>query len=196
MHNLHQNETMEQLQENEGDEIMSVGAYIENSDFYFSKFEDKPTMDMVEEGKIKAKKRYEKLKVHEKWFIHLALVDLPQQIKDLETNQNQMAEWIEEWKRKYNKLKEERDTISENSKKEIKKLKKLLKEKNESMSVMTVNEPNDTTKSPQKRKNSNSEDTEKDTKKRRKDLFDTAPMKPPGSAQALYIRIHKVRLVL
>ena len=194
MHNLHQEDMIVLLQEKEEEE-MSEEAYLDNSEFYFSKFEGKPKIEMVEEGREKAKKRYEKLKLHEKWFIHRALIELPEELKQLKTNQEQMGGYLEEWKTKYNKLKEEKDTMAEENKKsrkEIKKLKKMLKDKSE---MVPAQDEEVETKSPKKRKNSNSEDPEKVEKKRRKEMFDTAPTKPPGNALGLYVREHKVSSV-
>ena len=92
MHNLHQQDMIELLQEKEEEE-MSEEAYVKNSEFYFTKFEGKPNMEMVEGGKSKAKKRYEKLKVHEKWFIHQALEVLPEEVKQLKSdNQTLLTE--------------------------------------------------------------------------------------------------------
>ena len=197
MHNLHQEDMIELLKEKE-DEDMSGEAYAKNSEFYFSKFEGKPNMEMVNEGRAKAEKRYSKLKVHEKWFIHQALIELPEEIKQLKKNQEQMGGYIEEWKTKYNKLKEEKENMTEEnkkSKKEIKKLKKMLKEKESTGTTASVQDEGveEAAKSPKKRKNSNSEDPEKVEKKRRKEMFDTAPTKPPGNALGLYVREHKVR---
>ena len=194
MHNLHQQDMIELLQEKEEEE-MSEEAYVKNSEFYFTKFEGKPNMEMVEGGKSKAKKRYEKLKVHEKWFIHQALEVLPEEVKQLKKNQEQMGGYIEDWKAKYEKLKQEKESMAEEnktSKKEIKKLKKMLKEKS-TMEPVQDEGVEALTKSPTKRKNSNSEDPEKVEKKRRKEMFDTAPTKPPGNALGLYVREHKVR---
>ena len=198
MHNLHQEEMIELLQEKEaeGEWKLSEDAYVKNSEFYFTKYEGKPSMTMVEEGRTKAQKRYEKLKVHEKWLLHQALVDQPTEIKQLQTNQEQLGGYIDEWKTKYNKLKEEKENLAEenkNSKKEIKKLKKMLKDQKTGQPVQTGEpEEKSNTKSPTKRKNSNSEDPEKIEKKRRKNIFDTAPAKPPGNALGLYVRQHKV----
>ena len=113
----------------------------------------------------------------------------------MKKNQEQMGGYIEDWKAKYEKLKQEKENMAEEnktSKKEIKKLKKMLKEKSATVPVQDegVEAP---TKSPTKRKNSNSEDPEKIEKKRRKEMFDTAPTKPPGNALGLYVREHKVR---
>ena len=196
MHNLHQEEMIELLQEKEAEE-MSEEAYVENSEFYFSKFEGKPNLEMVKEGRAKAEKRYQKLKLHEKWFIRRALIELPEELKQLKTNQEQMGGYIEDWKTKYNKLKEEKDTMAEEnkkSKKEIKKLMKMLKDKSTMVPVQDE-EVEVETKSPKKRKNSNSEDPEKVEKKRRKKMFDTAPTKPPGNALGLHVRQHKVSCV-
>ena len=193
MHNLHQEEMIELLQEKEAED-MSEEAYAKHSEFYFSKFEGKPNLEMVKEGRAKAEKRYQKLKLHEKWFIHRALIELPEELKQLKMNQEQMGRYIEEWKTKYDKLKEEKDTMAEEnkkSKKEIKKLKKMLKDKSTMVPVQDE-EVEVETKSPKKRKNSNSEDPEKVEKKRRKIMFDTAPTKPPGNALGLYVREHKV----
>merc|ERR1712131_412375 len=129
MHNLHQNETIELLQEKEAEGEMSEDAYVKNSEFYFAKYDGKPTMAMGEEGRVKAKKRYEKLKVHEKWLVHQALVDQPEAIEQLKKNQEQLGGYIEEWKAKYNKLKEEKDSLAEKFRKTIKKLNKMLSEK-------------------------------------------------------------------
>merc|ERR1712131_580675 len=186
MHNLHQNETIELLQEKEAEGEMSEDAYVKNSEFYFAKYDGKPTMAMVEEGRVKAKKRYEKLKVHEKWLVHQALVDQPEEIEQLKKNQEQLGGYIEEWKAKYNKLKEEKDSLAEKFRKTIKKLNKMLSEKYAQDKSET-----EKAKSPTKRKNSNSEDPEKIEKKRRKNIFYTAPTKPPGNPQGLYVRQHK-----
>ena len=197
MHNLHQEDMIELLKEKE-DEDMSEEAYVNNSEFYFSKFEGKPNLEMVKEGRAKAGKRYEKLKVHEKWFIHQALIELPEEIKQLKTNQEQMGRYIEEWKTKYNKLKEEKENLAEENKKSKKEIKKLKKMPKENSSIVPVQDEGVevVTKSPKKRKNSISEDPEKVEKKRRKEMFDTAPTKPPGNALGLYVREHKVRCVL
>ena len=119
-------------------------------------------MSMVEEGRVKAKKRYdEKLKLPEKYLIHQALIQLPDEIKHLKAGQEQLKGYLDEWKAKCDKLKEEKDSIVEenkNGKKEIKKLKKLLKEKSDMKNV--ENEETSPTKtspakaSPTKRKKS------------------------------------------
>ena len=201
MHNLHQDDMIELLQEKEenGEWKLSEDAYAKNSVFYFAKYEGKPSMEMVNEGRTKAQKRYEKLKVHEKWFLHQALVDQPAEIEQLEVNQKQLGGYIDEWKTKYNKLKEEKENLAEenkNSKKEIKKLKKMLKDQKSGQPVQSEEtEEKSTKKSPTKRKNSNSEDPEEIEKKRRKNMFDTAPTKPPGNALGLYVRQHKVMYI-